>query len=190
MIKSKQCLSQCIKKATEWPGPKVYETSFMLNSAQHETHPADKFNIYKQEYTAAESFKAIKKFYFSEFKVFLSSENFKKFYNLGAWPPSKDMWSAKSTWAVTWDFQQCSMCDQQSLRSACAYAQSDQSLCKSLEYSMTVKLLIEHHLEFLSLKKLPRIVWVYTCQNATLFEITSRLTGAKTDGAGLMSLMI
>ena len=44
------------------------------------------------------------------------------------------------------------MCDQQSLRSACAYAQSDQSLCLSLEYSMTVKLLNEHHLEFLSLK--------------------------------------
>ena len=45
------------------------------------------------------------------------------------------------------------MCDQQSLRSACAvYAQADQRLCKSLEYSMTVKLLPEQHLEFLSLK--------------------------------------
>ena len=44
------------------------------------------------------------------------------------------------------------MCDQQSLRSACAYAQSDQSLCLSLEYSMIVKLLTEHHLEFLRLK--------------------------------------
>ena len=32
-------------------------------------------------------------------------------------------------WASAWDFQQCGMCDQQSLRSACAYAQSDQSLC-------------------------------------------------------------
>ena len=32
-------------------------------------------------------------------------------------------------WAGAWDFQQCGMCDQQSLRSACAYAQSDQSLC-------------------------------------------------------------
>ena len=53
---------------------------------------------------------------------------------------------------TTWDFQQCGMCDQQSLRSACAYAQSDQSLCLSLEYSMTVKLLTEHHLDFLSLK--------------------------------------
>ena len=51
-----------------------------------------------------------------------------------------------------WDFQQCGMCDQQSLRSACAYAQSDQSLCWSLEYSMSVKLLNEHYLEFLSLK--------------------------------------
>ena len=44
------------------------------------------------------------------------------------------------------------MCDQQSLRSACAYAQSDQSLCLSLEYSTTVELLTEHHLEFLSFK--------------------------------------
>ena len=43
------------------------------------------------------------------------------------------------------------MCDQQSLRSACAYAQSDQSLCLSLEYFTIVKLLTEHHLEFLSL---------------------------------------
>ena len=44
------------------------------------------------------------------------------------------------------------MCDEQSLRSACAYAQSDQSLCSSLKYSMGVKLLTEHHLELLSLK--------------------------------------
>ena len=50
------------------------------------------------------------------------------------------------------DFKLCGMCDQQSLRSACPYAQSDQSLYLSLEYSMTVKLLTEHHLEFLSLK--------------------------------------
>ena len=44
------------------------------------------------------------------------------------------------------------MCDLQSLRSACTYAQSDQSLCLSLEYSMSLKRLTEHHLEFLSLK--------------------------------------
>ena len=58
----------------------------------------------------------------------------------------------KDIWAVEWDFQQCGMCDQQSLRSVCAYAQTDQSICLSLEYSVSVKLLTEHHLEFLSLK--------------------------------------
>ena len=45
------------------------------------------------------------------------------------------------------------MCDQQGLRPACAYAQSDQSLCLSLEYSMTIKLLTEHHLEILNLTR-------------------------------------
>ena len=44
------------------------------------------------------------------------------------------------------------MCDQQSLRSACAYAQFDQSVCLLLEYSMSVKLLTEHHFEILNLK--------------------------------------
>ena len=44
------------------------------------------------------------------------------------------------------------MWDLQRLRSACAFAQSDQSLCLSLEYSMSVKLLTEQRL-FLSLKK-------------------------------------
>ena len=44
------------------------------------------------------------------------------------------------------------MCDQQSRRSACAYAQSDQSLCSSLEYSMSVTLLTEQILEVLSSK--------------------------------------
>ena len=38
------------------------------------------------------------------------------------------------------------------LRPACAYAQSDQNLCLSLEYSIIVKLQTEHHLKFLSLK--------------------------------------
>ena len=48
-------------------------------------------------------------------------------------------------------FPKCGMCDQQRLRPAVAYAQSDQSLCKSLEYSMSVKLQTKHHLEVLSL---------------------------------------
>ena len=52
-------------------------------------------------------------------------------------------------------------------------AQSDQSLCKSLEYSMIVKLLTEHHLEFSKLKMgLQRLVRVNTCQNATLLELS------------------
>ena len=42
------------------------------------------------------------------------------------------------------------MCDQQMFRSACAYAQSNQSICLSLEYDF--KLQTEHYLEFLSLK--------------------------------------
>ena len=44
------------------------------------------------------------------------------------------------------------MCDQQRFRPACAYAQSDQSLCWSHEYSMNIKLLTAYHLGFLSLK--------------------------------------
>ena len=43
----------------------------------------------------------------------------------------------------------------QSLRPACAYTQSDQSLCYSQEYSMRVKLLTEQHMEFLSCTDLP-----------------------------------
>ena len=62
------------------------------------------------------------------------------------------IWWPTNKWASAWDFQQWGMCDQQSLRSACAYAQSDQSLCSSLEYSMSVKLLTKHLLEVLSLR--------------------------------------
>ena len=84
-----------------------------------------------------------------------------------------DLWLKFIIWASAWDFQQCGMCDQQSLRSACAYAQSVQSLCLTLVYSTSVKLLTEHHLELFKLqRRLPRQVWVYSCQNATLFEIT------------------
>ena len=43
------------------------------------------------------------------------------------------------------------MCDQQRLRPSCAYAQTDQSLCLSLNYYMSVKLLIELNLVFQSL---------------------------------------
>ena len=50
------------------------------------------------------------------------------------------------------DYQQYGICYQQRLRPACAYAQTDQSLCWLLKYSMTIKLLTEPHLRFLSLK--------------------------------------
>ena len=45
----------------------------------------------------------------------------------------------KTKWAVTWNFQQCGMCDQQKLRPACAWN------------FMAVSLLTEHNLEFLRL---------------------------------------
>ena len=44
------------------------------------------------------------------------------------------------------------MCDQQRLRSVCAYAQSDQSLCQFLEYFMDVKVVTEFYSEFPRLK--------------------------------------
>ena len=43
------------------------------------------------------------------------------------------------------------MCDQQRLRPAWTYPQSDQSHCSPLKYSLSVKLLTEHRYEFLSL---------------------------------------
>ena len=49
---------------------------------------------------------------------------------------------------MAWD---CGVCNQQSLRSACAYAQSGQRLCWPLDCSVSVGLLFEHNLEFLRL---------------------------------------
>ena len=82
-------------------------------------------------------------------------------------------------WAATRDFQQFSMCDQLRFRPACAYAQSDQSLCLSLEYTMNSKLLTEHHWEFLSLKGdciglAESIQSLFLSQNAILLQITCR----------------
>ena len=52
------------------------------------------------------------------------------------------------------------------LRPACAYAQSDQSLCSSLEFSMGVMLLTEHLFEVLSSKE------GYTgCSESTLVKM-------------------
>ena len=76
-----------------------------------------------------------------------------KYLNLGILCPNylPSKCKEKKRFEPAWDFQQFGMCDQQSLRPACAYAQPDQSLCLSLEYSMIVKLLTERHLEFLSI---------------------------------------
>ena len=82
----------------------------------------------------------------------------------------EQIWDHNMTkWAVTWDFQQCGMCDQQRLRPACTYAQSDQSLCLMLEYKATDRMAfgVSKHK-----RRLHRLIWVYTFQNATLLEIT------------------
>ena len=80
------------------------------------------------------------------------------------------------------------MCDQARLRLACAYAQSDQSICLSLEYSMTVKLLTEHHFGLLSLKggctdvpestlvKMPHCWKSHVTAQSTTFFISENLT--------------
>ena len=67
------------------------------------------------------------------------------------------------------------MFDQQRLRPACAYAQSDQILYLSLEYSISVKLLAEHHLEFL-ISKGGYTGWSEStlAKNATVLEISCR----------------
>ena len=60
--------------------------------------------------------------------------------------------------ATTWDFQQCGKCDKQRLRSAWAYAQSDQSL----EYSMAGNLLNEQHLVSFLKRRVHRLTCAYT----------------------------
>ena len=55
----------------------------------------------------------------------------------------------RTIWAATGNFQQCCMCDQQRPRPACAYAQSGQSICYSLDNYMSATLLIEHQYDFL-----------------------------------------
>ena len=64
------------------------------------------------------------------------------------------------------------MCDQQRLRSACTYAQSDQSLCLLLEYSMSVKLPTESLLEVLSLKGAAQARLSLHLSNVKLLEIS------------------
>ena len=53
----------------------------------------------------------------------------------------------------------------------CAISKASDQPAHTLKESMTVRLLSEHHLEFLSLKG---GCTVYSCQNATMLEITCR----------------
>ena len=46
------------------------------------------------------------------------------------------------------------------------------SLIRAFASRLNILLLTELHLEFLSLNEVHMLVWVYTCQNATLLEIT------------------
>ena len=67
---------------------------------------------------------------------------------------------------MTLEFQQCGMCTHKGSDQPAHTRSLIRGLCYSLEYSMTVKLLTEQRLEFLSLKG------GCTCQNTTLLETT------------------
>ena len=72
-------------------------------------------------------------------------------------------------WAATWDFQQrgTCMCDQQSLRSAW----SESLIVAWVFYECLATDWTSLGVSKLK-KRLRRLVWVYTCQNTTLLEIT------------------
>ena len=61
-------------------------------------------------------------------------------------------WLLKYIWAVTWDFHQCGMCNQQSFRLACAYTQLIRAFASRLNVIPLLSYWLKHHLEFLSLK--------------------------------------
>ena len=70
-------------------------------------------------------------------------------------------------WAVTCDFHQCGMCNQQSLRAIRAL------LVAWIFYDCWATDWTSFGVSKLK-RRLHRLVWVYTCQNATLLEITCR----------------
>ena len=93
----------------------------------------------------------------------------------------KHQWRRQTTLYELQHFQQCGMCDQQRLRSAGTYMQSDQILCLSLKYYMSVKLLTEHHLELLSLQ-VPRMMC--HCCLIVLAQKRCYPSGVKVTGVG------
>ena len=73
---------------------------------------------------------------------------------------------------MTWDSQQCGMWDQQRLRPACTYAVwSELLLVAWLFFECSVSDRTSFKVSKLK-RWLDRLVWVYTCQNTTLLEIT------------------
>ena len=83
---------------------------------------------------------------------------------------SKSLDTDKAQYFVRSDLGPSCVQKLQSHRSACAYA------IRAFANRLNIKLLTEHHLEFLSLKRGFTVSSVYTCQNATLFEITCHIS--------------
>ena len=77
-------------------------------------------------------------------------------------------------WAATWDFQQCGMCYQQTLRPAYPYGQS--ALIRAFARCLNILWLLSYRPTSFGVsklkKRLHRLVWVYLCQKASLLEIT------------------
>ena len=75
---------------------------------------------------------------------------------------------------VSWDFHQCYVCDQQSLRSISLRIRavwSEPLLVAWIFYECSATDRTKFGVSKLK-RRLHRLVWVYTCQNATLLEIT------------------
>ena len=81
-----------------------------------------------------------------------------------------DLHPVNYKWAMTWDFQQCGMCDLQRLRPACAFW-SEPLLVPWTFYDCWAIDWTSFGVSKLK-RRLHRLIWVFTCQNATLLEIT------------------
>ena len=76
----------------------------------------------------------------------------------------------KSIWATTRDFQQCGMWDEQRLRPACT-VWSEPLLVAWILYDSYATDWTSFGVSKLK-RRLHRLIWVYTCENNTLLEIT------------------
>ena len=69
--------------------------------------------------------------------------------------------SIKTIWTSTWQNLQNGMCTQRNLRSACAYAQSDQSLLYSQWVAKDLSFLHTDSEDSDQTGQLPRLIWVF-----------------------------